>query len=98
MTRVTRFKVVIATDGSVAAKAAVATAVRFPWPEASRAFAVVAKQVRADYRRSILLAALDRTAEFVATGAARAVSRRWPDAEVHIVDASPVDAIVGEAA
>jgi len=72
--------------------------VQFPWPNGTHAFAVVAKQVRADYRRSILLAALDRTAEFVAKAAARAVSRRWPDAEVRIVNASPVDAIVMEAA
>jgi len=97
MTRVKRFNVVLATDGSRAAKAAVATALQFPWPNGSHAFAVIAKQVRADYRLSIL-AALDRTAEFVAKGAARAVSRRWPDAEVHVVDASPVDAIVREAA
>lgn len=99
MTRGKRhFNIVIATDGSPAAKAAVATAVQFPWPDGTHAFAVVAKQVRADYRRSILLAALDRTAEFVAQAAARAVSRRWPDAEVRVVDASPVDAIVREAA
>ena len=99
MTRGKRlFNIVIATDGSPAAKAAVATAVQFPWPDGTQAFTVVAKQVRSDYRRSILLAALDRTAEFVAKGAARAVSRRWPDAEVHVVDASPVDAIVREAA
>lgn len=98
MTRMKKpFNLVIATDGSPAAKAAVATAVRFPWPNGTHAFAVVAKQVRADYRRSILLAALDRTAELVAKGAARAVSRRWPDAEVRVVDASPVDAIVREA-
>jgi nucleotide-binding universal stress UspA family protein len=99
MTRVRRhFNVGIATDGSPAAKAAVATAVQFPWPDGAHAFAVVAKQVRADYRRSILLAALDRTAEFVAKSAARALARRWPDAEVRVVDASPVDAIVREAA
>jgi len=71
MTRTKRFYVLIATDGSPAAKAAVATAVQFPWPDGTQAVAVVAKQVRADYRRSILLAALDRTAEFVAKGAAR---------------------------
>lgn len=94
----THFNIVIATDGSAAAKAAVATAVHFPWPDGTHAFAVVAKQVRADYRRSILLVALDRTAEFVAQGAARAMARRWPDAEVRVVDAPPVDAIVREAA
>jgi nucleotide-binding universal stress UspA family protein len=37
----------------------------------------------------------DRTAEFVAK---RAMSRRWPDAQVRVVDASPVDAIIREAA
>lgn len=58
MARVKRFNVAIATDGSPAAKAAVATALQFPWPDGSRAFAVVAKQVRAGYQRSILLAAL----------------------------------------
>jgi len=92
-----RFNVVVATDGSPAAKGAVATAVQFPWPNGTRAFAVVAKQVRVDTTDVRFLAALDRTAEFVAKGAARAVSRRWPDAEVRIVDASPVDAIVREA-
>ena len=97
MTDVKRFHALIATDGSAAAKAAVATAVRFPWPDGSRAFGVVAKQVRPEYRRSILLAALDRTADLVATNAARALSRRWPDAQMRVVDASPVDAIVKEA-
>lgn len=97
MTRAKRFNVLIATDGSPAAKAAIATAVQFPWPTGTHVFLVVAKQVRADYRRSILLAALDRTAEFVAKGAARAVSRRWPDVEMRVVDAAPVDAIVREA-
>jgi universal stress protein family protein len=34
--------------------------------------------------------------KFVAEGVARGVSRRWPDAEQRVVDASPVDAIVNE--
>ncbi|MEY4637082.1 MAG: hypothetical protein RJA55_2880 [Acidobacteriota bacterium] len=97
MIRAKRFNVIIATDGSRAATAAVATAGQFPWPDGTRAFAVVAKQVRADYRRSILLAALDRTAEFVARGAERALSRRWPEVEVRVVDAPPADAITGAA-
>jgi nucleotide-binding universal stress UspA family protein len=58
---------------------------------------VVAKQVRADYRRSILLAALDRTSEFTARGASRALRKRWPDGSARVVDASPVDAILSEA-
>lgn len=97
MAAANRFHVLIATDGSAAARAALATAVRFPWPADTRASAVVAKQVRADYRKSILLAALDRTAEFVGRTAARAMSKRWPAADVRVVDAPPVDAIVDEA-
>lgn len=34
----------------------------------------------------------------MAKNAGRALSRRWPDAEVHVVDTSAVEAIVGEAA
>jgi nucleotide-binding universal stress UspA family protein len=58
---------------------------------------VVAKQVRADYRRSIVLTALDRTAESTAKHAVRAISRRWPDGHARVVDASPVEGILDEA-
>ena len=95
MSRVKGFRVLFATDGSVAAKAAATTAVRFPWPVGVRASGIVATQVAADYRRSLLLSAL---AEFVAKGATRVLSRRWPDAQVLVVDESPVEAIVREAA
>ena len=92
-----RFHVLIATDGSTSARAALATAVRFPWPAAARGSAVVAKQVRAEYRRSILLTALDRTAEFTAQKATRAMSARWPDSQARTVDAPPVEGILDEA-
>jgi len=92
-----RFHVLVATDGSTSARAALTTAVRFPWPNAARGSVVVAKQTRADYRRSILLAALDRTAEFTAQSAARAISGRWPEAGARVVDAAPVEGILNEA-
>ena len=98
MARTKRFHVVIATDGSVAAKAAVATAVRFPWPDSARASAVVANQVPADSRRSILLKALNQSSEFVGKDTARVLARRWPEAEVRVVDGSAVEGIVREAA
>lgn len=91
------FRVLIATDGSAAAKAAVSTAVRFPWPEGVRAFGVIVKQVPAGYKRSALLTALNQTAEIVAKGTMRALAQRWPDAQVQVVDASPVDGILREA-
>ncbi len=91
------FRVLVATDGSTAAKMAVVTAVRFPWPAGSRAQGVTARRVPADYRKSILLAALDRNAEGIASGARRTLSRRWPGAEVTIVDTTPVEGVLREA-
>ena len=91
------FRVLVATDGSAPAKTAVATAVRFPWPARTRAHGVTARQVPADYRRSILLAALDRSAEVIASGARRALARRWPETDVRIVDTTPVAGVLDEA-
>ena len=89
--------VLVATDGSVQARAALAT---------SRSVSVAGADTRAGhqrpagsmgYRLSILLAALDRSANHAAAGARRALSRRWPDADVRIVDAAPVPGILREA-
>ena len=92
-----QFHVLIATDGSTPARAAMTTAVRFPWPRGSRGSAVVAKHVLAEHRRSILLAALDRTAELTARRAGRAISARWPDAHALVVGGPPVEGILDEA-
>ena len=43
-----------------------------------------AKNPRAEYRRSILLTALDRGAEKAAESARRTLSRRWPDVEIEV--------------
>lgn len=91
-------RVLIATDGSAQAKAAVATAVRFPWPARTRVQGITARHVRAEYRRPVLLAALDRSASLIAVGARRALSRRWPGTDVTIVDTAPVAGILREAA
>lgn len=97
MPRAKRFQVLVATDGSASARAALATAVRFPWPAETRGSAVVVKQVRADYRRSILLAALDRTSEVNASRASRAISKRWPGGIARLVDAEPIHGILTDA-
>lgn len=91
------FHVLIATDGSTSARAAMTTAVRLPWPAGSQGSAVVAKQVLANYRRSILLTTLDRMSEFTARSASRALRKRWPGGRAQVLDASPVDAILTEA-
>ncbi len=91
------FRVLVASDGSAQAKHAVATAVHFPWPAQTRVRAVVARRTRAEYRRSILLAALDRSAEFAAGAAQRVLSQRWSDADVVVVDKTPIDGVLHEA-
>ena len=91
------FRVLVATDGSAQAKRAIATTVQFPWPARTRLRAVVARRTRAEYRQSILLAALDRSAEFAAGAARRALSQRWSDADVVVVDKTPIEGILGEA-
>ena len=63
MTAAKVFRVLVATDGSIQARRATSTAVAFPWPEPTRVRAVIARRTRAEHRRSILLAALDRQAD-----------------------------------
>ena len=91
-------RVLVATDGSRQAQAAVAAAMHFPWPDDTRVRAVSARITRAEYRRSILLAALDRGAEMAVESARRTLSRRWPDVETAVLDTTPVEGILGEAA
>ena len=66
MAKAKAFRVLIATDGSDHARAAIATAIHFPWPAETRVRVVAARKTRAEYRRSILLSALDRSAEAAA--------------------------------
>ena len=97
MARQRDFRVLVATDGSSHAQAAITTAMRFPWPDGSRVRVVIARNPRAEHRRSILLAAVDRSAEDAAERARRALAPRWPDVGILIVDKAPVNAILTEA-
>lgn len=92
-----RFTVLFASDASAVAKSAVRVGVHFPWPSDAVGHGVVARQVPRDYRLSVLLEALDQTSELAAGKLSRALKRRWPAGSVNIVDADPVDAILGEA-
>jgi nucleotide-binding universal stress UspA family protein len=92
------FDVLVATDGSRPAQAAVTMAVAFPWPPGARAHGVLARArpPRPGWPHSVLSAI--QQSELRATLAARrALRRRWPDAEVAVVEGPPVDGILDEA-
>jgi nucleotide-binding universal stress UspA family protein len=97
MAKTKPFRVLIATDGSAHARAAVNTARHFPWPADTRVRVVTARRVRTAYSRSILLTAMDRSAEAAAETARRTLSRRWPDVEAVVADKAPAAAILDEA-
>jgi nucleotide-binding universal stress UspA family protein len=92
------FRVLLAMDGSSHSRAAIATARSFPWPPRTQVAAVVG--ARGGGRLGRLRPASDawrRHVERVAAGARRSLRRTWPDAEVIVVDAPPVEAILREA-
>ena len=97
MARQRELRVLVATDGSRDAKAAIAATLHFPWASRTRVRVISARRTRAEYRRSILLSALDEGAEKAAESARRALSRRWPEVETEILDKPPVEGILGEA-
>jgi hypothetical protein len=90
-------RVLVATDGSRDAQEAIATTMHFPWPARTSVRVISVRRTGAEYRRSILLTALDRGAEKAAESTRRTLSRRWPDVEIEVLDKTPVEGILGEA-
>jgi len=91
------FRVLVASDGSVSAKAAVTTVLGFPWPARTAVQGVTAKLAPTNYRQSVMLAALGRSADAIAASARRTLARRWPEAKVTTVSIPPVAAVLREA-
>ncbi len=90
-------RILIATDGSRPAQAALATALKFPWPASSRARVVVSSfpWIPADSEEARV--AFKKSFEVAAAAARRALAPRWPRAKAVVIDAPPVDAILAEA-
>lgn len=96
-------RILIATDGSPAAQAALATAVRFPFPESTRVRAVVSRSSwlpadsdwLTDHAKA--RAALEQNTKPAADAARRVLAHRWQDPKVVVVDAPPKAAILAEA-
>jgi nucleotide-binding universal stress UspA family protein len=99
MVRMREFRVVVATDGSPGGTAAVAVALAFPWPTRSNAQAVIARSRPSVARNwpAPAWAVVDERFDRMATAARRALRRRWPNADVVVLDKSPVEAVVGVA-
>jgi nucleotide-binding universal stress UspA family protein len=96
MARQRGFQVVAASDGSATARAAIASAVDFPWPPDSRVRVVVARGRAAASAEwpAAAWAALDPSFDRVAEEARKVLAARWPDAEAQVVDRPPADAIL----
>ena len=90
-------RILIASDGSPTAQAALATALKFPWPASTRMRAIVARLSWFPTVSVQTRAAVETTFEDAALAAQRALVRRWPESKVMLVDAAPVDAILAEA-
>jgi nucleotide-binding universal stress UspA family protein len=95
--RAGEFCVIVATDGSPAAIAAVATTLAFPWPEKTRVVGVVARRTATTSGRpGYVLNAWDRHWSRVVNATRHALARRFADPAVSLVDDHPPEAILGE--
>jgi nucleotide-binding universal stress UspA family protein len=90
------FRILVATDGSPAARAAMETALAFPWPEPSIARAVVALGGWPRTRRGLRTQAA-RVLHAEVEPAQRLLARRWGDAAAVALHEAPADAIFSEA-
>ncbi|HWC04887.1 MAG TPA: universal stress protein [Methylomirabilota bacterium] len=92
------FPVLVATDGSPQARAAVELAAEFPWPRGSRGHGIVAHSLPALTAASPdVWEALLEAGRAEARRAEERLRRRWPRAEVIVVDAPPVVGILRQA-
>ena len=95
MTKRKDFRVLVATDGSAAAKAAASTAASFPWPESVQVSGVMAEQMYAAFGAS--LPGPNSSEQVIADKAIRPLALRWPDVRARVIKGPAIDAILGEA-
>jgi nucleotide-binding universal stress UspA family protein len=89
-------RVLIASDGSPAAEAALTTAARFPWPDTVRVRVLAAHASLPTESHAAQRSARDGSDDLAAK-LRRTARKIWDDSEVVIADAPPVDAILAEA-
>jgi nucleotide-binding universal stress UspA family protein len=95
--------VLLATDGSRQAHAALALAAAFPWADAARAHLILARggiplgPWPADVWAAGISGAADQAVEREISRARRLVRHRWPDMTISAVNTPPIEAITKEA-
>jgi len=94
MARVKEFRVLVASDGSLSATAAMVTAKRFPWPAGTRAYGVVSREPGTNKEWYSLENALDRAVRDTAEITTKALVGRWSDVRVRVVSGPPAAAII----
>jgi nucleotide-binding universal stress UspA family protein len=94
MARVKEFRVLVASDGSLAGTAATVTAAHFPWPAGTRIDGVVVREAGTGNEWNSLKDALEQSARATAGQVAKALAAASPDARVQVVDGPPAVAII----
>lgn len=97
MVKPKEMRVLIASDGSLSATAAVVTARRFPWPKGTLAFGVIVRERIGTQGPKPRRASLTHADKLIAENTAAALLRRWPDVRVRLVEGPAVGAIVQRA-
>lgn len=91
------FRILIASDGSLSATAAVVSARRFPWPEPATAFGAIAREHADRAGGPGVRGSLDRAAGIIAENTAASLRGRWPDVRVRVIKGPAAGAIVQRA-
>jgi len=97
MVKPREMRVLIASDGSLSATAAVVTARRFPWPKGTLAFGVIVRERVGTQGQKSRRASPNQADKLIAENTATALLRRWPDVRVRVVEGPAVGAIVQRA-
>ena len=89
-------RILIATDGSRPAQAALETGIKFPWPSSSKARGIVARSSGL-FASHEARSAVEEGFQVAAFEAGGALTRRWPKSKVVVADDHAADAILAEA-
>lgn len=88
------FRILVASDGSLAATAATVTALHFPWPAGTRAYGVVSREPGTSKESHSLNTALEHAVIATAETTTKALVGRWSGVRVRVVDGPPTAAII----